>query len=135
MKKKILNIIKTFFLSLIILLNLNAYSFGNNEIIINMSNEPGTLDWNLATDSSSFLIINNIMGGLTKLDSELRLKNNLAEEWYFIEDTSEIIFKIKKNIFWSDGVGLQAQHFKDSWERLLTPSTAADYAYFLFDII
>ena len=80
MKKKILNIIKTFFLSLIILLNLNAYSFGNNEIIINMSNEPGTLDWNLATDSSSFLIINNIMGGLTKLDSELRLKNNLAEE-------------------------------------------------------
>ena len=134
MKKKILNIIKTFFLSLIILLNLNAYSYGNNEIIINMSNEPGTLDWNLATDSSSFLIINNIMGGLTKLDSELRLKNNLAEEWYFIEDTSEIIFKIKKNIFWSDGVGLQAQHFKDSWERLLTPSTAADYAYFLFDI-
>ena len=50
-----------------------------------MSSEPGTLDWNLATDSSSFLIINNIMAGLTKLNNKLELENNLAEDWYFVE--------------------------------------------------
>ena len=99
-----------------------------------MSSEPGTLDWNLATDSSSFLIINNIMGGLTRLNNKLELENNLAENWYFIEGKNQIIFKIKKGILWSDKVELKSYHFTDSWERLLNPKTAADYAYFLFDI-
>ena len=44
-----------------------------------MSSEPGTLDWNLATDSSSFLIINNIMGGLTRLNNKQELENNMAQ--------------------------------------------------------
>ena len=99
-----------------------------------MSSEPGTLDWNLATDSSSFLIINNIMGGLTRLNNKLELENNLAENWYYIEGKNQIIFKIKKGILWSDKVELKSYHFTDSWERLLNPKTAADYAYFLFDI-
>ncbi len=99
-----------------------------------MSSEPGTLDWNLATDSSSFLIINNIMAGLTKLNNKLELENNLAEDWYFVEGKNQIIFEIKKGVLWSDNVELKSYHFIDSWERLLNPNTAADYAYFLFDI-
>ena len=79
-----------------------------------MSSEPGTLDWNLATDSSSFLIINNIMGGLTRLNNKLELENNLAENWYFIEGKNQIIFKIKKGILWSDKVELKSYHFTDS---------------------
>ena len=63
-----------------------------------MSSEPGTLDWNLATDSSSFLIINNIMAGLTKLNNKLELENNLAEDWYFVEGENQIIFEIKKGV-------------------------------------
>ena len=98
-----------------------------------MSSEPSTLDWNLATDSSSFQIINNIMGGLTKLDHNFEIKNNFAEKWYF-DDNNKIYFSLKKNIYWSDGVELNSKHFIDSWQRLLEPATAADYAYFLFDI-
>lgn len=98
-----------------------------------MSSEPSTLDWNLATDSSSFQIINNIMGGLTKLDHNFEIKNNLAEKWYF-DNNNKIYFSLKKNIYWSDGVELNSKHFIDSWQRLLEPATAADYAYFLFDI-
>ena len=56
-----------------------------------MSSEPSTLDWNLATDSSSFQIINNIMGGLTKLDHNFEIKNNFAEKWYF-DDNNKIYF-------------------------------------------
>ena len=98
-----------------------------------MSSEPSTLDWNLATDSASFQIINNIMGGLTKLDHNFQIKNNFAKKWYF-EDGNKLYFELKKNIYWSDGIELNSKHFIDSWQRLLEPSTAADYAYFLFDI-
>ena len=132
MKKKIPNFLIITFFFLISLL-FTKLSIADNEVTISMSSEPGTLDWNLATDSSSFLIINNIMKGLTKLNKDLKVENNLADEWYFT-DESKIIFKLKKGILWSDNKELKAHHFKDSWERLLNPKTAADYAYFLFDI-
>ena len=35
---------------------------------------------------------------------------------------------------WSDGVTLKAQDFVYSWRRLLSPITAASYAYLLFDV-
>jgi oligopeptide transport system substrate-binding protein len=35
---------------------------------------------------------------------------------------------------WSDGVELKAEDFVYSWRRLLSPETAASYAYFLFDV-
>ena len=70
MKKKIPNFLIITFFFLISLL-FTKLSIADNEVTINMSSEPGTLDWNLATDSSSFLIINNIMKGLTKLNKDL----------------------------------------------------------------
>ena len=109
-----------------------SYSNNTQTIRINIGNEPPTLDWNLATDSTSFQIINNIMGGLTKIDNN-RIEANLAESWEIDESGKEIIIKIKK-VYWNDGEELIAQHFVDSWERLLNPKTAADYAYFLYDI-
>ncbi|MBT89240.1 MAG: hypothetical protein CMN79_01945 [Spirochaetales bacterium] len=109
-----------------------SYSNNTQTIRINIGNEPPTLDWNLATDSISFQIINNIMGGLTKIDNN-RIEANLAESWEIDESGKEIIIKIKK-VYWNDGEELIAQHFVDSWERLLNPKTAADYAYFLYDI-
>ena len=69
-----------------------------------------------------------------RLNNKLELENNLAEDWYFVEGENQIIFEIKKGVLWSDNVELKSYHFIDSWERLLNPNTAADYAYFLFDI-
>jgi len=106
----------------------------SSTIRINIGSEPGTLDWNLATDSSSFQIINNIMGGLTKFNNKLELEPNLAESWTVDKENKTITIKIKDGINWSDGQKLSSQDFLDSWERLLNPRTAADYAYFLYDI-
>src|SRR5690606_15281940 len=39
-----------------------------------------------------------------------------------------------KGALWSDGQEVVAQHFIDAWERLLNPTTASEYAYFLFDV-
>ena len=65
-------------------------------IRINIGSEPGTLDWNLATDSSSFQIINNIMAGLTSFNSELKLVPNLAESWIINKKDKTITIKIKE---------------------------------------
>lgn len=101
---------------------------------INIGNEPPTLDWSRATDSTSFTILNNIMEGLTRFSSEHRPEPALAKSWEMSEDGRTYIFKLRKDVYWTDGKQLTSDDFIYSWKRLLSPETAADYAYFLYDI-
>ena len=99
--------------------------------------EPPTLDWSKGTDSTSFLIIQNIMEGLTEYDfssSKPELKSALAERWESSNNKKTWRFFLKKGLVWTDGRPLTADHFIDAWERLLNPATGGEYAYFLFSI-
>jgi len=44
---------------------------------INIGTDPPSLDWSLATDSTSYLILNNIMEGLTRFGDDY--KNNIGK--------------------------------------------------------
>ncbi len=101
---------------------------------INIGTEPPTLDWSLATDGTSFTIIENIMDGLAEFDEKYEPVPALARSWSVSEDGRTYTFKIRKEILWTDGVPLQAGDFLYSWKRILKPETAGSYAYFLFDI-
>lgn len=96
--------------------------------------EPETLDWNRAHTMVETYILMNIMEGLLTFDAGLKPVPQLAESWSVSQDGRTYTFKIRKDVKWSDGVGLRAQDFVYSWKRLLSPVTAASYAYFLFDI-
>ncbi len=96
--------------------------------------DPPTLDWTLATDSISFNILTNLMEGLTQYTADLEPIPAVAKEWKFSEDGRVITYTLRDDVFWSDGQPVTAQDFEYSWKRLLNPKTAAQYAYFLFDI-
>src|SRR3989344_3586746 len=51
-----------------------------------LSNEPPTLDWNLATDSVSFTVLINLMEGLTEYDEALRPRPAAARSWEVSHD-------------------------------------------------
>jgi oligopeptide transport system substrate-binding protein len=104
------------------------------ELRINLETEPPTLDWNLATDGVSIIAIEQLMRGLTRLGPALEPEPDLAASWAVSDDGRTYTFKIRPGVLWSDGVPLRAQHFVDSWRRLLDPKTAAEYAYFLFGV-
>lgn len=105
-----------------------------NEVRISLSTEPPTLDWNLATDNVSFQILNQLMEGLTQYDDNLNPIPAVAKSWEIQDNGKTYIFHLNKNYKWSDGKGVTAQDFRYSWLRLLNPKTAAEYAYFLYDI-
>lgn len=109
----------------------------NSTLRINISTEPPSLDWNKSTDTTSALIQDNIMEGLVEYqldDPNLGIKPALATEWRQ-EDNSQVwYFKIRTGVKWTDGKELSAQQFLDGWQRLLTPATASEYAYFLYGI-
>jgi len=96
--------------------------------------EPPTLDWSLATDSISFNLLTNLMEGLTQYSADLEPLPAVAKRWEFSEDGRVITFYLRDDVFWSDGKPVTAGDFEYSWKRLLDPKTAAQYAYFLFDI-
>ncbi len=109
----------------------------SDTLTVNLSTEPPTLDWHKATDRTSAIVTDNIMEGLVEYnysDPKLSLVSALATSWKSFNKSQKWIFTLKKNVFWSDGKPLKAQHFIDGWKRLLNPNTASEYAYFLYPI-
>lgn len=96
--------------------------------------EPPTLDWSLATENVSADILANIMEGLVIFNHDLKPQPAMAEKWEISEDGKRYTFHLRENIKWSDGKPVTANDFYYSWQRLLEPKTAAEYAYFLFDV-
>lgn len=101
---------------------------------IAVTTEPPTLDWSLATDGVSFNVLTNIMEGLTQYNDRLEPIPAIAKRWEFSEGGRVIIFYLRDDVKWTDGQPVTAQQFEYSWKRLLNPDTAAQYAYFLFDV-
>lgn len=106
-------------------------------IVINLQTEPPSLDWHVGTDTTSHEVTMNIMDGLAEFDyndPELKALPALATKWESDKAAKKWTFEIRQGVKWSDGVDFEAQHVVDGWERLLNPKTAAEYAYFLFNV-
>jgi oligopeptide transport system substrate-binding protein len=102
---------------------------------VRLIGEPETLDWNRAHTPVETFILTNLMEGLVTFDSNMQVSQALAESWNISKDKKTYTFKLRPGVKWSDGVPLKAKDFVYSWKRLLSPATAAAYAYFLFDIV
>src|SRR4030066_992117 len=89
-----------------------------------VSSEPPTLDWNLATDSISIRVIENIMEGLTQFDQDLKPVPAVASGWSVSGDGRTYIFTIRDSVRWSDGRKVTAHDFEYGWKRLPTPARA-----------
>ncbi|MFQ5781290.1 MAG: ABC transporter substrate-binding protein, partial [Nitrospiria bacterium] len=105
-----------------------------NTFRMNLTAEPPTLDWSLATDNVSIRVIENLMEGLAEYDARLRPQPAIAERWEVSSDGLHYLFHLRTDVIWTDGKRVTAHDFEYAWKRLLDPETASEYAYFLFDI-
>ena len=96
--------------------------------------DPETLDWNRAHTTVETWLLTNLMEGLVTHDAKMNVIPALAESWTKSPDGKTYTFKLRKDVKWSDGLPMKAADFVYSWKRLLSPVTAASYAYMLFDI-
>lgn len=106
-----------------------------NEFRMNLGSEPPTLDWSLATDGVSITVIENIMEGLTHYDQNLQPQSAIAKKWEVSDQGRTYRFYLREDVRWTDGRPVTAGDFEYAWKRLLDPKTAAEYAYFLYDIV
>jgi oligopeptide transport system substrate-binding protein len=113
----------------------SRFSPSGGEFRMNLGSEPPTMDWSLATDSVSITVIENIMEGLTRYDEKLQPQPAIAKRWEVSGDGKTYRFYLREDVRWTDGRPVTAEEFEYSWKRLLDPKTAAEYAYFLYDIV
>lgn len=102
---------------------------------MNIGAEPPSLDWDVTTDSTSFDVVSNLMVGLTQYNEKLGCDPACAESWEITDSGKHYLFHLRKNVFWTDGRPVRAQDFEYAWKRLLNPKTAAQYSFFLYDIV
>ena len=57
------------------------------------------------------------------------IKPGVAKEWEVSDDGLVYTFHLNEEAKWSDGKQITAQDFVYSWQRLVDPATAAQYAY------
>lgn len=103
-------------------------------LCVNVGPEPDTIDpaLNSAVDGATLII--HAFEGLMILDENGIPVPGQAESYTVSEDGLTYTFTLRDDLKWSDGSKLTAEDFVYSWNRAVSPETAADYAY-MFECI
>ncbi len=97
--------------------------------------EPGDLDPHLATAFTEFNIILALGEGLVASDERTgQPVPAAAASWDVSADGLRYTFHLRPEARWSNGEPVRASDFVFSFERVLRPALAAEYAYMLFPL-
>ncbi|MCP4640424.1 MAG: peptide ABC transporter substrate-binding protein [bacterium] len=94
--------------------------------------EPQALDPHLVTGVPEHRISSALFEGLVDLDpATLEPLPAVAESWTVSDDGLVYTFTLRETAKWSNGDPVTARDFTYAWQRILTPSLGAEYAYML----
>ena len=92
------------------------------------SANPSRINPILATDSSSSEIAGFIFNGLVKYDKDSStIIGDLAQKFYF-EDERTLVFKLRSDVKWSDGVEFSAKDVLFTYKMLTSPKVVSPYS-------
>jgi oligopeptide transport system substrate-binding protein len=108
---------------------------GENFLHVNLGTEVQDLDPHLVTGVPEHRALSALFEGLTDLDpATMQPVPGVAERWEVSEDSLRYTFHLRENAKWSNGDPVTAHDFAYGWQRILSPSLAAEYAYMLYCI-
>ncbi|MGE7950258.1 peptide ABC transporter substrate-binding protein [Lysinibacillus xylanilyticus] len=105
----------------------------SQELDLVVASEPPSLHPQLATDSTSSVILKNIFEGLTTLDDDAKPVPAAAESWEISDDKLTYTFKLR-DAKWSNGDPVVAGDFEYAWKFALNPDNLSEYASILYPI-
>ncbi|MCW8519684.1 peptide ABC transporter substrate-binding protein [Streptococcus macedonicus] len=111
----------------------SSSSSSSDEINWFIPTEISTLDISKVTDTYSSIAIGNSGSNLLRRDEDGKLQPDLAEKVEVSDDGLTYTATLRDDLKWSDGSNLTAEDFVYSWQRIVDPSTASEYAYLVSD--
>ena len=102
-----------------------------DSLTIALTNEPTTLDPQLAADSIGGMIILNLHDPLVRRDSDGNVVPGLAETWEVSDDGMSITFHLQEGVKFQDGSGLTAEDVAFSLNRAIDKPQSELYTSFM----
>jgi len=105
-----------------------------NDNVLHAGNrsEVQDLDPHLVSGIAEFRALGALFEGLVSLDMEdLEPVPGAARAWEVSPDGLRYVFEMQPEGRWSNGEPVTAHDFVYAWQRMLTPTLAAEYAYML----
>jgi len=104
-------------------------------LLIGNGAEPPDLDPHVVTGVPEFHIIDALFEGLVEEDPDTRgPEPGIATRWTVSADGLVYRFWLREDAKWSDGKAIIAQDVVRSYERIMNPALASEYAY-LFEVL
>ncbi len=93
-----------------------------------------TLDQQISVYATSFELIGNMIDGLMQMADDGSVKYAVCKEMKVSDDGLHYTFKLRDDVFWSNGDPVTAQDFVYGWQRGVDPATESEYAFMFSDI-
>lgn len=107
-----------------------------NRLLITVGAEPSSLDPHRSTGSPESNIMSALWEGLITWNQDATgYEPAAAERWEFSPDGRTITFHLRPDAKWSNGDPVTARDWVRSFQRLLTPTLAAELANFADPIV
>jgi ABC-type oligopeptide transport system substrate-binding subunit len=121
-------------LSLVLPLAVTRVSAQGAEKILRVQHPtyPDIFDPQKSSFSNELDVLALAYEGLTRLDTKQNTVPAAAESWKYNDDATQITFKLRPNLKYSDGSPLTAENFRYAVERTCDPKTAGEYQSILF---
>ncbi len=111
---------------LIFILLYSCFSFAQSTLELSISSSPARINPLLATDSASGEVAGWIFNGLVKFDQNGAIIGDLAEKFYF-ENNTTLIFELRKGVKWHDGKPFGADDVIFTYTMLISPKLLTPY--------
>ena len=134
MKTKIALLLAIIMLAMVILPACGNNTASGDTLNVNVGPDPDTIDPALNSSVDGATMIIHAFEGLMTLDKDGIPIAGQAKSYDVSEDGKVYTFHLRDDLKWSDGKALTASDFVYSWNRAISPETAADYEY-MFEVI
>lgn len=93
-----------------------------------------TLDQQVSVYATSFELIGNMIDGLMQMADDGSVKYAVAKDMQVSDDGLHYTFKLRDDVYWSNGDRVTAHDFVYGWQRGIDPATESEYAFMFSDI-
>ncbi|MBB5218683.1 oligopeptide transport system substrate-binding protein [Treponema rectale] len=107
-----------------------------NGPVLNVSLEAAidTLDQQTAVFATAFELIGNMVDGLMQMADDGSVKKAVCKDYTMSSDGLKYTFKLRDDVYWSNGDPVTAHDFVYGWQRAIDPATGSEYAFMISDI-
>ncbi len=109
--------------------NTQADRRNNQEVFLNMGDEPPSMDPNKGVDSVSYFWLGHLFEGLMSTDKNGNIVPGAAGQVAVSDSGKTYTFTIRPTAKWHDGKKVTAKDFEYAFQRLVDPAFASEYAF------